>query len=64
MLILRRKRHESIIINGNIRITILEIDGENRVKLGIEAPQEISVNREEVAGNGITPQRHVPRNQR
>ena len=47
MLILSRKLQEAIVINGNISIQILEING-NKVRLGIIAPKEISVHREEV----------------
>jgi carbon storage regulator len=47
MLILTRKQEQSIIINDDIVITVLAVDG-GRVKLGIRAPSEISVLREEV----------------
>ncbi|WP_449622728.1 carbon storage regulator CsrA [Robertmurraya sp. Marseille-Q9965] len=47
MLILRRKRNESIIIDDCIEITILEIDGD-QIKLGIEAPKEIEIIRKEI----------------
>lgn len=47
MLILSRKREESLIINGNIEIKILEtVNG--GVKLGIIAPKEVQVHRKEV----------------
>jgi len=46
-LILTRKEQESIIIGPNIRITVLEID-RNKVRLGIEAPKEVRIDREEV----------------
>jgi carbon storage regulator len=48
MLVLSRKLHESIIINDNIRVTIVQIKGD-RVRLGITAPPEVRVDREEVA---------------
>jgi carbon storage regulator len=48
VLVLTRKRNQSIIISKNIVLTILEIDGE-RVKLGISAPREVSILREELA---------------
>ena len=48
MLVLTRKLDESIVIGGEIRITIVEIRS-GRVVLGIEAPQRVSVHREEVA---------------
>ena len=47
MLILTRKPEQSIIINGNIIVSVLAVEGD-RVKLGIQAPAEIGVLREEV----------------
>ena len=47
MLVLSRKKNEKIIIGGNIEVTIVELNG-NRVRLGIDAPTEISVHRSEV----------------
>jgi carbon storage regulator len=47
MLVLSRKNNESIIINDNITVTVVEIRGD-KVRLGIEAPKEISVHRREV----------------
>lgn len=47
MLVLSRKLHESIVINGNVRVLILGFDHE-KIKLGIEAPREVTVNRFEV----------------
>jgi carbon storage regulator len=47
MLVLSRQRDESIIIGDNIVITIVDIRGDN-VRLGIEAPTEIPVHRQEV----------------
>jgi carbon storage regulator len=47
MLVLTRKLNESIIINGNIRITVIAIRG-NQIRLGIEAPEEIPIYREEL----------------
>ena len=47
MLVLSRMRNESIVINDNITITVIEIrDG--TVRLGIEAPKEVPVHRREV----------------
>jgi carbon storage regulator len=47
MLVLSRRRGEAIVIDGNIRVRIVEIDG-NRVRLGIEAPSAVTVDRSEV----------------
>ncbi|MFT5525827.1 MAG: carbon storage regulator [Pirellulaceae bacterium] len=47
MLVLSRKRDERIVIAGNIVITIVEIRGD-KVRLGIDAPQDIPVHRQEV----------------
>lgn len=47
MLALTRKKGESIIINDNIEISILEMRGD-QVKLGISAPREIPIYRKEV----------------
>jgi carbon storage regulator len=47
MLVLSRQRDESIIIGDNIIITIVDIRGD-KVRLGIEAPTEIAVHRQEV----------------
>ena len=47
MLVLTRKVDESIIIGDNIKITVVDIRGD-QAKIGIEAPLEISVHREEV----------------
>jgi carbon storage regulator len=47
MLVLSRKKNEKIIIGGNIEIKVVEILG-GKVRLGIDAPKEISVHRHEV----------------
>ena len=47
MLVLSRQRDESIIIGDNVQITVVDIRGD-KVRLGIEAPAEISVHRKEV----------------
>jgi carbon storage regulator len=47
MLVLTRKANESIVINGDITLTVVEVRG-NRVKLGIIAPQEVPVMRREI----------------
>ena len=47
MLVLSRQRDQSIIIGDNIVITVVDIRGD-KVRLGIDAPREIPVHREEV----------------
>lgn len=47
MLILNRKKGETIVIGDNIRVTIADIQGDN-VKIGIEASQDIVILREEI----------------
>ncbi|MDA1207781.1 MAG: carbon storage regulator CsrA [Proteobacteria bacterium] len=47
MLILSRKVGETLVIGGNIEITVLGSKG-NQVRLGINAPKEVSVHREEI----------------
>ena len=47
MLALTRKKGESLVINNNIEITVLEIRGD-QVKIGISAPKEVPVYRKEV----------------
>jgi carbon storage regulator len=47
MLVLSRKPNEAIIINDAVRVTVVGIKGD-RVRLGIEAPRAVSVDRAEV----------------
>lgn len=47
MLVLGRKKGESIIIDDNIEITVTAVEGET-VKLGISAPKHITIHRQEV----------------
>lgn len=47
MLVLSRKKNESIVINDDISIVVVEIHGD-KVRLGVEAPKEIPVHRREV----------------
>ena len=49
MLVLSRKLNETIVIDGNIRITVVGIRG-NQVRLGIEAPDSVGIFREELLG--------------
>jgi carbon storage regulator len=56
MLVLSRKKNESIVINNDITVTVVEIRGD-KVRLGIVAPKEVPVHRQEVfdAIHGKTP---------
>lgn len=58
MLVLSRKKNESIMINDNITVTVIEIRGD-KVRLGIEAPKDVSVHRQEVY-DAINGQRNDP----
>lgn len=64
MLILHRKKGESLVINDNIKVTIVDVSGE-KVKIAVEAPKEIpilrtelmtavEVNKEAVETNGLS----------
>ena len=48
MLVLSRRLGEKLIIGDDVKITVLGISG-NQVRLGIDAPREIPVHREEIA---------------
>ncbi|MEZ6133195.1 MAG: carbon storage regulator CsrA [Planctomycetaceae bacterium] len=47
MLVLSRKKSESIIINDDIVITVVEVRGD-KVRLGVQAPRDVPVHRKEV----------------
>lgn len=47
MLVLTRKKDQTIIINDNIEITVLDIQGD-QVRIGINAPRDVSIHRKEV----------------
>ena len=47
MLVLSRMKNETIVINGNIRVTVVEVRGD-KVRLGLEADREINIVREEL----------------
>ena len=48
MLVLTRRSGETLIIGEDIRVTVLDVSG-NQVRLGVTAPREVPVHREEVA---------------
>ena len=48
MLVLTRRIGETLIIRDNIRVTVVEVSG-NQIRLGVTAPREVPVHREEVA---------------
>ena len=47
MLVLSRKKNESIVIDGRFTVTVIEIRGD-KVRLGVDAPKEVPVHRKEV----------------
>ncbi len=47
MLVLSRRKNESLVINNDVTITVVEIRGD-KVRLGVEAPKEVPVHRREV----------------
>jgi carbon storage regulator len=47
MLVLSRKKNQSIVINNDITVTVVEIRGD-KVRLGVVAPKEVPVHREEI----------------
>jgi carbon storage regulator len=53
MLVLSRKSGESIVIDGDIKVTIVKVRG-NRVRLGIEAPSNVTVKRTEIQLRHLT----------
>ena len=63
MLVLSRKRDERIVIGDNIVITVVDVRGD-KVRLGIEAPAEVPVHRQEVLDamrrNAAEPQPKTP----
>ncbi len=59
LLILTRKPGERLMINDNITITILEFKG-NQVRVGIDAPNDVAVFREEVYQNIVKEEKKNP----
>ena len=52
MLVLSRKLGEKIVIGDNIVVTVVKID-RNQIRIGIEAPHEVPVYREEIAPSRV-----------
>lgn len=52
MLVLTRKKEQKIHIGTDIKITVLKIQG-NQVSIGIEAPKNMQIVREELVGSGV-----------
>ncbi|MDR1616193.1 MAG: carbon storage regulator CsrA [Syntrophomonadaceae bacterium] len=61
MLVLNRKKGESIVISDNIKISVLEVQGEY-VKLGIDAPKTIEIFRKEVYEEIVAVNREASQN--
>jgi len=59
MLVLSRKLGEKIVINDNITITVIDID-RGKIRLGIEAPRNIPVYRQELLGTPAAPAAVAP----
>ncbi|MGI9507625.1 MAG: carbon storage regulator [Geminicoccaceae bacterium] len=51
MLVIRRKLHEAVVIGGNIRVSVTKIE-RGQVQLGINAPEEVNIVREEKTSMG------------
>ncbi|MBD3754342.1 MAG: carbon storage regulator CsrA [Gammaproteobacteria bacterium] len=59
MLVLTRREGESLLIGDNVKLTILAVKG-GQVRVGIEAPQEVSIHREELL---LKPQTETVKNE-
>lgn len=58
MLVLSRRTNETLVIDNNIRFTVLSVHG-NQVRIGIEAPEDVVILREEIIHHGA-PRGHTP----
>ena len=54
MLVLTRRKNQSIVIGDDIVITVLEVKGD-QIRIGITAPREVQVYREELLTDGKSP---------
>jgi carbon storage regulator len=52
MLVLTRKRNEEIVLDGDIKVTVIDIRGD-RVRLGIDAPEHIAIRRAELPPEAV-----------
>ena len=59
MLVLSRKVDEAIVIAGKVRVVVAEVRGES-VRLGVQAPRDITVDREEIHVRKTAPNRGPP----
>jgi len=59
MLVLSRRCGEVVVIGETIRVTVLSVQG-NKVRIGIDAPPSISVNRQEVHARRIETEIDIP----
>jgi carbon storage regulator len=60
MLVLSRKPLQSIMIGSDIKITVVKVD-RNQVRIGIEAPQDVPILRDELIGVGDSSDREAVR---
>ncbi len=58
MLVLSRRENQSIVIDGQIKVTIVRINGD-KIRLGIEAPRDVAVWREELVASIDKPEMAV-----
>jgi carbon storage regulator len=59
MLVLSRRKNESVVIDGRIRLTVIEVRG-NQIRLGIEAPADVRIARSELLGSRAAPSLEAP----
>lgn len=57
MLLLKRRQGETIIIDDNIKVTVMELNG-NQIRIGIDAPEYIAIYREELYERMQTETKH------